>query len=412
MADSAIADFADGVTAAATDRIAAARSPFGAGDDVYLTPAYIKDYILALANTWQATQTITPAVNTNALAVTGYSLTGANAQSLIDLAGTWNTSGAPTAFKLNVTDTASDAASLLVDIQKGGSSKFSVAKGGKIEIARWAANNGSFTMLPDIGGKLSTTTGLYFSESNSVGIITNGTDNFWVSNSAVIVDSAFSIGWSASSASNGSDTRLFRDAANTPALRNGTAAQTFNIYNTYTDASNWERGGFTWVSNALEVFTQNAGTGSARALVFKTKSSVGTYIGTNDTLRWEFSSAGHMLAFADNTYDIGASGATRPRDLYLARSLAIEATITAGATTGNQTINKAAGTVNFAAAATTLTVTNSLVTTNSLIFCDVRTNDMTATIKNVVSGSGSFVITLNAAATAETSVGFFVVQPD
>lgn len=85
-------------------------------------------------------------------------------------------------------------------------------------------------------------------------------------------------------------------------------------------------------------------------------------------------------------------------------------TITAGGTTGNQTINKVAGTVNFAAAATAITVTNSLITANSIVICTVRTNDATATIKNVVPGSGSFVITLTAAATAETSVGFLVVN--
>ena len=85
-------------------------------------------------------------------------------------------------------------------------------------------------------------------------------------------------------------------------------------------------------------------------------------------------------------------------------------TITAGGTTGNQTINKAAGTVNFGVGASTLTVTNSLVNTSSIIFCVVRTNDATAILKNVVPGSGSFVITLNAAATAETSVGFLVTN--
>lgn len=78
--------------------------------------------------------------------------------------------------------------------------------------------------------------------------------------------------------------------------------------------------------------------------------------------------------------------------------------------TGNKTINQISGTVNFAAAASTLTVTNSLVTSTSLIFATVRTNDTTALIKNVVSTSGSFVITLNAPATATTSVGFFVLN--
>ena len=88
----------------------------------------------------------------------------------------------------------------------------------------------------------------------------------------------------------------------------------------------------------------------------------------------------------------------------------VNATNTAGGTTGNQTINKPSGTVNIAAAGTTVTVTNSLVTTSSLVFCQLRTNDATAKIKNVVPGSGSFVITLDAAATAEVSIGFFVIN--
>jgi len=85
-------------------------------------------------------------------------------------------------------------------------------------------------------------------------------------------------------------------------------------------------------------------------------------------------------------------------------------TITAAGTTGAQTINKMAGTVNFAAGASTLVVTNSRVSTTSIIFATIRTDDATATIKNVVAASGSFTITLTAAATAETSVGFFVTN--
>lgn len=86
------------------------------------------------------------------------------------------------------------------------------------------------------------------------------------------------------------------------------------------------------------------------------------------------------------------------------------ATNTAAGTTGAQTINKATGTVNFAAGASSLVVTNSLVTTSSIVFAVVRTNDTTATIKNVVPASGSFTITLGANATAETSVGFMVIN--
>jgi len=85
-----------------------------------------------------------------------------------------------------------------------------------------------------------------------------------------------------------------------------------------------------------------------------------------------------------------------------------DSTITAGGTTGNQTINKPSGTVNIAAAGTTVTVTNSLVSTSSIVIAVVRTNDTTAYIKNVVPGAGSFVINLGAAATAEVSIGFIV----
>lgn len=88
----------------------------------------------------------------------------------------------------------------------------------------------------------------------------------------------------------------------------------------------------------------------------------------------------------------------------------VSKTITTPGTTGNQTINKLAGTVNIAAAGTTVTVTNSLVTANSIIMCTVQTNDTTALLKNVVPAAGSFVINMNVAVTAETAIAFFVVN--
>lgn len=88
----------------------------------------------------------------------------------------------------------------------------------------------------------------------------------------------------------------------------------------------------------------------------------------------------------------------------------IDRTITAGGTTGNQTINQMSGTVNVAASGTTVTVTNSFVTANSIVYAVIRTNDATATIKNVVPAAGSFTINLGAAATAETSIGFLVTN--
>ena len=66
------------------------------------------------------------------------------------------------------------------------------------------------------------------------------------------------------SVDSGADAFLERDAANTVAQRNGTNPQTFNIANTWTDASNNEIGGLRWSSNVLELFADAAGTGTAR----------------------------------------------------------------------------------------------------------------------------------------------------
>jgi len=67
-----------------------------------------------------------------------------------------------------------------------------------------------------------------------------------------------------------SDTILARDTAKIFAQRNGVNSQTFRVYNTYTDASNYERGAFDWTTtaNTLTIGTQNAGTGSTRNLQF------------------------------------------------------------------------------------------------------------------------------------------------
>jgi hypothetical protein len=88
--------------------------------------------------------------------------------------------------------------------------------------------------------------------------------------------------------------------------------------------------------------------------------------------------------------------------------LALEKTNTAAGTTGNQTISKASGRVNIAAAGTSVTVTNSCVTAASNVVAWLLTADATATSCSVQAGSGSFVITLNAAATAEVALAFIL----
>lgn len=86
----------------------------------------------------------------------------------------------------------------------------------------------------------------------------------------------------------------------------------------------------------------------------------------------------------------------------------VTSTITPAGTTGNRTINTPAGTVNFAAGATSLTVTNSLCTVNSIIYAVPRRDDANATVWSAVPANGSFVINLSGPPDAELSVGFIV----
>jgi hypothetical protein len=79
-------------------------------------------------------------------------------------------------------------------------------------------------------------------------------------------------------------------------------------------------------------------------------------------------------------------------------------------TTGAQTINQPSGQVQFAAAATSLVVTNSLCTTSSLVVATVAGTDTTMKSVVAVSGSGSFTLTANAAATATTKVNWIIIN--
>jgi len=88
----------------------------------------------------------------------------------------------------------------------------------------------------------------------------------------------------------------------------------------------------------------------------------------------------------------------------------LDKTITAAGTTGSIPINKSSGTVNFAAAATSLVVTNSLVTVNSVIQCTVGSNDTTMKSVQAVAAAGSFTLYPSATPTAETRVYFTITN--
>ena len=109
-------------------------------------------------------------------------------------------------------------------------------------------------------------------------------------------------------------------------------------------------------------------------------------------------------------YCLGSLASQNTDRLQLTGTFEVPKTITASGTTGAQTINKIAGSVNFAAAAASLVVTNSTVSTSSVIICTIGKNDTTMKSVSAVSGSGSFTLYANAAPTAETKVNFLVIN--
>jgi hypothetical protein len=83
------------------------------------------------------------------------------------------------------------------------------------------------------------------------------------------------------------DVILARDAANTLAQRNGANAQAFRVYNTYTDATTFERANIFWDSNVLKIGTEKGSVGgTARALEFQTDGTTALVISTGQLLQF------------------------------------------------------------------------------------------------------------------------------
>ena len=80
--------------------------------------------------------------------------------------------------------------------------------------------------------------------------------------------------------------QLFSDADNQIDLRNGTSPNALKIFNTWTDASNFERGSIGWDSNVFTIGTEAAGAGTDRGINFI----------TGGTTRGGFNTAGKLQA--------------------------------------------------------------------------------------------------------------------
>jgi hypothetical protein len=162
----------------------------------------------------------------------------------VTISQTWNDAAvAFTAFKVNAVSTASASGSLLLDLQVGGVSKFNVDKNGYLygvaNVTGFGANQ------------------LYSASSiavtNILSIGSTSVTNFIVelaSENKIVCNAGTQFGWGSQAISGGNgvalrasmDTILLRDGLpNTLALRNSTAAQTFNVYGTYSSGSVYER---------------------------------------------------------------------------------------------------------------------------------------------------------------------------
>ena len=176
----------------------------------------------------------------------------------LDIAETWNNvSTTFTAIRANVTDTSSAAGSLLMDLQVGGVSQFSMNKSGTLTVGNAAGSGGLritnagsiqpfLSRVPADGGLL----------LGSVG----GSPPIYITQN---------------------DLAIAREAADTLAQRRGTNAQTSRIYNTYTDASNYERGVIGWTANALQIGTEALGTGTRRPININYSTTIDGFARTN-----------------------------------------------------------------------------------------------------------------------------------
>ena len=235
---------------------------------------------------------------------------------VFDSTQTWNSGGTTfTAQRMDITDTASDAASLLADWKVGGSSVWNVRKDGRTTARSLTLNGGTITAnAPIIDASRTwnnagvTFTGIKLALTNtasasaslplsitsggtnllSLGIATSSTDSgifvgssnaffrssvsanvFEIGNGSTVAISGgtgagfvqfnSSCRWLSTGYGGWFDCQLYRDAANTIGMRNSTAAQAFHVYNTYTSGSVYERGFLRWASNTLEIGAEHVG---------------------------------------------------------------------------------------------------------------------------------------------------------
>ena len=249
---------------------------------------------------------------------------------IYDLADTWAASGTVfTGIKLNVTDTASAAGSLLMDLQVGGTSRFSVRKDGRILAGSvgleliFSAAEKALT----VGGGGVNFGGIRHITGSSVTLLSGSSYSTTHAADAVLNGALGLVGWHSSTYSFQNltpDLALYRDAANTLAQRNGANnPQAFNLYNTYTDANNFERLAIKWVSNVLLIDAEKGTTGTQRHIkIGLANTGVGL---SNGTATGVYSVAcGNSGASGNYTFAAGESSASGGGSVAIGRNASAE----------------------------------------------------------------------------------------
>ena len=176
---------------------------------------------------------------------TGGTATTTKPQVVIEPTGTTSTGWSPAGTALGI-NASSGFAGRLIDLQVNGS-----------------------TYLSYSGGFAGS--GLIFGDGPSVSF-TNGF------NGRLQFHASYTLGWSSGGASlgGGLDLALQRDAGGILAQQNGTNAQTFRCYGTFTNASNYVRAALSSTSTAVTLAAETAGTGADNIPLNLTAAGTGT----------------------------------------------------------------------------------------------------------------------------------------
>lgn len=181
---------------------------------------------------------------------------GSTTQPALEVAQTWNDPATVfTGVKLNFTLKNQADNSRYLDILVGGTSICSVRRMGPVN-----------RLIVD-------------EASNATGSVSWWSSGFSLGSMATLAFKTYTDG-------TGPDALNLRmDAAHVFAQRLSTNAQTYRLYNTYTDASNYERLAFAWSSNLAEIKTEAAGTGTLRGLSIGSTSGTLGFLGATPVVR-------------------------------------------------------------------------------------------------------------------------------